>query len=555
MTLKTKLLLAFAFEALFLLVVGGASYLATTHMSSDLQELLNDDVASSARTDELQLKIDELRGYAKDILIFNKNQESVASNYTKFQKQLMDIRKLLNEQVIAFSKDQDLSKSSKDSIKTVEAFLLRYEESIKKIYNKTLTETNTPEVLSGLADRNAIESVENIISLSEQELDDITKRKSDSDVSFAKTMSMIIMIVVIVGLMLSITLGVLISNAISNPVKAVTDSLSEVVSGNNDIIIPDKCIKLTDEIGSLARKTQELIADQRNDSKSLATLASGDWTVKIKQRSEKDELHKALRSMIVQVNNILRQIREVSEQVAAGSTQIAATSDSLSRGNTEQAASIEQISASLSEISAQTTRNAESAKQASKVVGEAKKNAVVGANQMEEMEKSMTEISESSKKISQIIKTIDEIAFQTNLLALNAAVEAARAGKHGRSFSVVAEEVRNLAQRSAKAAKETEELINESVGKTEQGAKIAEQTSKSLKLIKESIEAADRLTNDIATASTEQALGVEQINQGMGQIANVTQQNSASAEEMSASAIQLSGQAETLKSSMEKFKL
>jgi methyl-accepting chemotaxis protein len=199
--------------------------------------------------------------------------------------------------------------------------------------------------------------------------------------------------------------------------------------------------------------------------------------------------------------------------------------------------------------------NAENATQANQLAAQAKLSAEKGEEQMGNMVKAMNDINQSASGISKIIKAIDEIAFQTNLLALNAAVEAARAGKHGKGFTVVAEEVRNLAQRSAAAAKETAEMIEGSIKKTEVGAKIAEETSNALQEIVAGSTKVTDLIGEIASASKEQAQGISQINQGLSQVDQVTQQVTASAEESASASEELSSQSLQLKQMLSKFNL
>ncbi len=221
---------------------------------------------------------------------------------------------------------------------------------------------------------------------------------------------------------------------------------------------------------------------------------------------------------------------ENAAQVAEGSAQVSSSSQQLAAGASEQASSLEEASSSLEEMAAMTRTNAENAKQANALVNTAHKAATDGNH-------TMAEINEASSQISKIIKVIEEIAFQTNLLALNAAVEAARAGEHGKGFAVVADEVRNLAQRAAQAARETTSLIENSVGKAKEGAN-------ALQAIVDGVGEVTELVNGIAKASDEQSVGVDQINTAVSQMDKITQQNASGAEESASASEEMSAQAQ-----------
>jgi methyl-accepting chemotaxis protein len=209
----------------------------------------------------------------------------------------------------------------------------------------------------------------------------------------------------------------------------------------------------------------------------------------------------------------------------------------------------------MNEIASQTRQNSENTSLASRIAGDTKLSAEKGNRQMQDMVGAMHEINEASRNIARIIKIIDEIAFQTNLLALNAAVEAARAGKYGKGFAVVAEEVRNLAARSAKAAKETEEMIEGSVRKIAEGTSIAGKTADALTEIVAGIGKLTDIVAEIAAASSDQAQGVSQITHALNQVDQVTQQNTAHAEESAASAEELSSQSVVLQELIGAFKI
>jgi methyl-accepting chemotaxis protein len=246
------------------------------------------------------------------------------------------------------------------------------------------------------------------------------------------------------------------------------------------------------------------------------------------------------------LSGIARELADGSTEVALAASQVSTSSQTLAGGASEQASSLEETSASLEEISSMTKRNAEAAAQAKSLANQTRGAAETGAGDVSEMNVAMDAIKVSSSNIAKIIKTIDEIAFQTNILALNAAVEAARAGEAGAGFAVVAEEVRALAQRSATAAKETADKIEDAITKSDHGATISAKVASSLNEIVEKARKVDGLIGEIAGASQEQSQGIGQVLTAVTQMDHVTQTNAAAAEESAAAAEELNAQAQVM---------
>jgi len=252
------------------------------------------------------------------------------------------------------------------------------------------------------------------------------------------------------------------------------------------------------------------------------------------------------RGIMKALNYITENLSNGSEQVASASNQVSSSSQQLAEGSSEQASSIEEVSSSLEEMTSMTKQNAANAKEANIKALDAQSSADKGAKTIVEMSEAIRKIKSSSDETAKIVKTIDEIAFQTNLLALNAAVEAARAGEAGMGFAVVAEEVRNLAQRSAVAAKDTAALIEESQANADSGVAVSENVVTILREIENSVKKVVHLVGEVSSASDEQSQGINQINMAITQMDQVTQTTAANAEESASASEELSSQAQEL---------
>lgn len=466
---------------------------AQTAVRAGLRNLANSDISAEQRIVEYQYIEDSLKIADESLAIYKQLPQS-------------------SEEAVEWNKFVPLWEEWKLTVENCLERAEKYDEGVKN------NSTNLIELLKDSAEANTISAAAFVPAQSSlSRVNDINVEQAyqegiDANQSITRV-TLLLIGVSIVGVILSMILGLFISRVIKKPISKMVDAAKRMADGDLDIYLD---IDTKDEVGILAN---------------------------------------AFSRMADNVNEVMTNINSASEQVASGSKQVSESSMSLSQGATEQASSIEELTASIEEIASQTRENAKNSNIANEISETAKENASQGSQQMNQMLKAMDEINESSSNISKIIKVIDEIAFQTNILALNAAVEAARAGQHGKGFAVVAEEVRNLAARSANAAKETTAMIEGSIKKVQDGTKIANQTSDALNNIVNGIGKVATLVNDIAVASNEQALGVAQINQGLTQISDVVQTTSATSEETAAASEELSGQAEMLRNQVARFKL
>lgn len=363
----------------------------------------------------------------------------------------------------------------------------------------------------------------------------------------------------IVCILIGIFFAMFAAKSIANPITLVCRRLELLSAGDlhSDVVE----VNAKDETGILADSLNQTVLNLRSYIEELThvlrEVANGNLRVKTEQEYDGDfvPIKESLDNITESLRESMSSINQASEQIASGAEQLAVGAQSLAQGSTEQASSIEELSSAITEIGEHVRVNAQHAGEASERVEDVHTKVEVSNQYMKDMVEAMAKINDSSNQIEKIVKTIEDISFQTNILALNASVEAARAGTAGKGFSVVADEVRNLATKSAEAVKDTAQLIDNSRQQVEKGTVIADSTEKALQEVVQSIQVVSENVDQISKASTHQAGRIDQVTQSVNQISGVVQTNSATAEESAAASEELSGQSQVLKELVERFEL
>ncbi len=566
MTIGKKIIFGFSVITILLVIVGISGYMGLSSSSKGFTEY-----RMFARETNLagrvQANMIMARLFAKNYII--QGSEKDQSKFYDRWKQV--------EEYSAEAKEIITDSQRSDLIRSIEKNQAEYSESFEK-------------VVQYKAERNDL--VDGSLNIKGPEIEKklteiMTSAHGDKDASAAYNAGLVLRNLLLARLYV---VKYLDTNTKSD-MERVEDELSEL---NKLLVVLDKDLQ-NPHRRSLLKETQALVRDYEEDFQSLVGVITDRNTViaesldtigpiiadqaeqiKLSVMEDQDVLGPKLqaantRSIAVisitaiialvagilfallitrGINAALKQVIDGlangSEQVSAASLQVSSSSQQLAEGSSEQASSLEEISSSLEEMTSMTRQNSENARQADSFSQEAKKTAENGAEAMNRMSEAINKIKSSSDETAKIVKTIDEIAFQTNLLALNAAVEAARAGEAGMGFAVVAEEVRNLAQRSAEAAKNTASLIEESQVNADNGVAVSNDVESTLLEIVERVGKVTNLVGEVTAASEEQTQGINQINAAVSQMDQVTQSTAANAEESASASEELSSQAAEL---------
>lgn len=364
--------------------------------------------------------------------------------------------------------------------------------------------------------------------------------------------------VFVVALAMALYIAFHTTKLLTKTVEKAKDAVSELSHGN---LKAHMDYEGANEFGELAEKMnfsfQELSRYVDAIDYGMGEFSKGNFTCTCPFQFIGDFAHiqQSIEHFQEKMHNVLEELAVSSSQVSAGADQVADGAQALAQGATEQASSVEQLSASITDVSNRITDTADFSQKANKLGKEAGETVSRGKEEMSHLLASIQDIAEASNNIQSIIKVIDDIAFQTNILALNAAVEAARAGNAGKGFAVVADEVRSLAQKSAGAAKETTQLIKNSLEHVSRGEEIAHRTDAAFNDVATAAQDILDMIEKIAQASNEQADSISQISVGIDQISSVVQTNSATSEESAAASEELSGQAGVMKNLLDQFQL
>ena len=400
-----------------------------------------------------------------------------------------------------------------------------------------------------------------LVGLMDQVVEEGTQLKDTSAVAMSDklhTVQVVSGVCFFLALIFMISMVTYVLKQIVKPIIYISNQIRPLQEGNLDINLEYEANNELGDLASILRNSMKVIEDYIHDiDRIMAQFAQGDFNVtpSVKYIGDFQMIEQAIGSFTTTISSALGSIGRAEHQISGNADQLSSSSQSLAQGATEQASAVEQLYATLDELSKNAARNVEMANEAQNDAKKTGEQVSISGSQMEEMVAAMKDITQTSHKINEIIATIENIAFQTNILALNAAVEAARAGSAGKGFAVVADEVRSLAAQSDEAAKETKDLIEESVKATERGSGIVDEVSETLNRTLNLVKKSNSAIGSIADAINAESEAIKQVTDGIAQIAEVVQTNSASSQESAAVSEELFEEVRKLHEQTGRFRL
>ena len=524
------------------------------YLKGQLESFVETEYASEISIQETATSILTLARDIRDAYIRAENGENISSYDQNVKKYVNEITNEL-EYVYNINKDPEIARELENFGNNISKWINIGNEILTAINNKDMAKANKlilndcPEVLDVIIEQ--VSLIGDKISTNVQ--DDI-----QGTTRYIGIVMIIIIVIIIIGLILITKVVQAIIESISNPVEEIKAAALEMAKGNYDLEIE---YTSEDEIGVLADCMREMILFTKdnisNITEVLNKFAEGNFDVEIEDNyiGEFIEIKESLEKIVDSINNTFYDIKIVTEQVKDGSEQVASTAQIISEGAINQAGIIQELMAAIGQINEKVKVSTEQANSTNVLTRELGNQIELNNEKMNEMVTAMNKIEESSINIKSIINTIYSISEQTNLLALNAAIEAARAGESGKGFAVVADEIRKLAEESSVAVKNTEILIEDSISNVNNGKNIADEASEALNAVVGKAKEAVELIGTIAELTEQGAMAISEVYNGIDQIAEVVESNTAISEESAAASEELSSQSESLQNMIDKFKL
>ena len=524
------------------------------YLKGQLESFVETEYASEISIQETATSILTLARDIRDAYIRAENGENISSYDQNVKKYVNEITNEL-EYVYNINKDPEIARELENFGNNISKWINIGNEILTAINNKDMAKANKlilndcPEVLDVIIEQ--VSLIGDKISTNVQ--DDI-----QGTTRYIGIVMIIIIVIIIIGLILITKVVQAIIESISNPVEEIKSAALEMAKGNYDLEIE---YTSEDEIGVLADCMREMILFTKdnisNITEVLNKFAEGNFDVEIEDNyiGEFIEIKESLEKIVDSINNTFYDIKIVTEQVKDGSEQVASTAQVISEGAINQAGIIQELMAAIGQINEKVKVSTEQANSTNVLTIELGNQIELNNEKMNEMVTAMNKIEESSRNIKSIINTIYSISEQTNLLALNAAIEAARAGESGKGFAVVADEIRKLAEESSVAVKNTEILIEDSINNVNDGKNVADEASEALNAVVGKAKEAVELIGTIAELTEQGAMAISEVYNGIDQIAEVVESNTAISEESAAASEELSSQSESLQNMIDKFKL